>query len=179
MRDKNVRDKGCGDCRSINFAPVDKATIRRENTKTLKIMEATVTRSSVLTHVRRRMDWLGTRSPEERDYDRVSLSEADTALFHSFFDEAAMHAIDLCRNFLSSVSNTDEGLTLDVNLPAGIDVVNFTQTLETLLWTHVLGLWQEIVTPARAAATMAKQSSLSLKFQSLLYHNPAPKREAV
>lgn len=137
-----------------------------------------ISRSAILTQVSRRMDWLGTRSPEERDYDRVALSEADTALFHALFDEAAMHAVDLCRPFLSSVANTDEGLTLEVTLPAGIDTLSFSQTMENLLSTHVLGLWQEIVTPARGVATMAKMEAISLKVQSMLYHYQAPKRLA-
>ncbi len=138
-----------------------------------------ITRKSVFAQVARRTEWQGTRSPEDRDYDRLALSESDKSLFHSFFDEAAMHAIDICRPFLQRVGNTDESLSLTLSLAEESDPVGLEKTMENMLTSHVLGLWQEIVAPQRAAATFARRDDYSLKLQSIIYHHPAPKRSTI
>ncbi len=143
------------------------------------ITTITIPRKSVFAQVARRTEWQGTRSPEDRDYDRLALSESDKSLFHSFFDEAAMHAVDVCRPFLQRVGNTDESLTLTLTLPEGSDPVGLEKTMENMLTSHVLALWQEIVAPARSAATFARRDDYSLKLQSILYHHPAPKRSTI
>ncbi len=138
-----------------------------------------ITGKSVFAQVARRTEWQGTRSPEDRDYDRLALSESDKSLFHSFFDEAAMHAIDICRPFLQRVGNTDESLSLTLSLAEESDPVGLEKTMENMLTSHVLGLWQEIVAPQRAAATFARRDDYSLKLQSIIYHHPAPKRSTI
>ncbi len=135
----------------------------------------TIPRKSVFSQVARRTEWQGTRSPEDRDYERLALAESDKSLFHSFFDEAAMHAIDICRPFLQRASNTDESLSLTLSLPEGSDAAGLGKTMESMLTAHVLALWQEIVAPARSAATFARRDDYSLKLQSILYHHPAPR----
>ncbi len=137
-----------------------------------------IPRSAVFSQVARRTEWQGTRSPEDRDYERLTLSSSDKALFHSFFDEAAMHAIDLCRPFLQRVANTDEALTLTLRLTEGPDSDSLQKTLENLLTSHVLTLWQEIVSPARAAATLSRRDDYALKLQSILYYHPVPARKS-
>lgn len=141
-------------------------------------METTIEikRTTVFSQVARRTEWQGTRSPEDRDYDRLALSEADKALFHSFFDEAAMHAIDLCRPFLRRVANTDQALTLTMNVTEGPDTDSMAKTAENMLAAHVLGLWQEIVSPARAEAAFRRRDDYALKLQSILYYHPVPIR---
>ena len=136
----------------------------------------TIPRQSVFAQVARRTEWQGTRSPQDNDYDRLTLSEADKALFHSFFDEAAMHAIDLCRQFLHRISNTDESLSMTLMLREGIDTVSLEKTVESMLTSHVLALWQEIVSPQRSAGSFARRDEYACKLQSILYHHPAPKR---
>ncbi len=138
----------------------------------------TIARKSVFAQVARRTEWQGTRSPEGCDYDRLALSESDKSLFHSFFDEAAMHAVDICRPFLQRVGNTDESLTMTLSLAEGSDPAGLEKTMENMLISHVLGLWQEIVAPARSAATFARRDDYGLKLQSILYHHPAPRRGA-
>ncbi len=133
-----------------------------------------ITRKAVFAQVARRTEWQGTRSPEERDYERLTLSESDKTLFHAFFDEAAMHAIDLCRPFLQSVSNTDESLVMTLSLNNVCDPASLEKTTESMLTSHVLSLWQEIVSPQRAATTLARRDDYALKLQSILYHHPAP-----
>lgn len=135
-----------------------------------------IKRQEVFRQVARRMEWLGTRAPEDRDYERLALSESDKALFHSFFDEAAMHAIDLCRPFLKSASNTDESLSLTTTVDSSVVPSNLQSTVESILTAHVLGLWQEIVSPQRASSSFSKRDDAALKLQSILYHHPAPKR---
>ena len=135
-----------------------------------------IPRQSVFRQVARRMEWQGTRSPEDRDYERLTLSEADMALFHSFFDEASMQVIDISRLMLKCVSNTDEKLCLKFCLSDGTDSNQLSKTVENMLTSHVLGLWQEIVSPARASATFSRCDDYSLKLQSILYHHPAPIR---
>lgn len=144
-------------------------------------MEATlkITRQSVFTQVAKRTEWQGTRSPQDRDYDRLALSEADKSLFHSFFDEAAMHAIDICRPFLKSVANTDEALTMTISITDSTDTASLQKTTENMLTSHVLALWQEIVSPQRAATSFSRRDEYSCKLQSILYHHPAPKRNQV
>ncbi len=139
----------------------------------------TIPRKSVFAQVARRTEWQGTRSPEDRDYDRLALSESDKSLFHSFFDEAAMHAIDICRPFLQRAGNTDESLSLTLSLPEGSDPAGLEKTMESMLTSHVLGLWQEIVAPQRADGAFARRDDYSLKLQSILYHHPAPKRSTI
>ena len=141
-------------------------------------METTIIiqRESVFSQVSRRTEWQGTRSPENRDYDRLTLSEADLALFHSFFDEAAMHAIDICRPFLRRVANTDSALSMTINVTEGPDTGNLALTTENMLVSHVLGLWQEIVSPQRATTSFLRRDEYSLKLQSILYYHPAPQR---
>ena len=136
----------------------------------------TITRSSVFCKVARRTEWHGTRSPQDKDYDRLALSEADNALFHSFFDEAAMHAIDICRPFLKSASNTDEALRMALNVAAESDTSGLEKTMENMLTSHVLSLWQEIVAPGMPPATLTRRDDYALKLQSILYHHAAPKR---
>ena len=142
-------------------------------------METTVIipRNSIFRHVARRMEWTGTRSPEDSDYSRVALSEADRSLLHSFFDEAAMHAVDLCRPFLTSVANTDASLALALSLPDSTDLLTLKTTTENMMAAHVLALWQEIVCPARSSASYSKRDDYALKLQAILYHHPAPKRK--
>lgn len=144
-------------------------------------METTlkITRQSVFTQVARRTEWQGTRSPQDRDYDRLALSEADKSLFHSFFDEAAMHAIDICRQFLKSVANTDEALTMTISIADSTDTASLQKTTENMLTSHVLALWQEIVSPQRAATSFSRRDEYACKLQSILYHHPAPKRSQV
>lgn len=141
--------------------------------------EIEILRENVFAQVARRTEWQGTRAPEERDYERLALSESDKALFHSFFDEAAMHAVDICRPFLLKVANTDAGLSLTVNVTAGPDVESLPKTMESMVTAHVLGLWQEIVSPARAAATMLRRDDYALKLQSILYFHPKPIRTPI
>lgn len=135
-----------------------------------------IKRTDVFRQVARRTEWQGTRSPEERDYERLTLSESDMTLFHSFFDEAAMHAIDLCRPFLKSASNTDEALTMTVMVNDGTDSVNLKTTVENMLSSHALSLWQEIVSPQRAVGSLSRRDDYALKLESILYHHPVPKR---
>lgn len=133
-----------------------------------------IKREKVFAQVARRTEWQGTRSPGENDYGRLTLSEADKALFHSFFDEAAMHALDICRPFLTKAANTDEALTMTLTLPH--DAANLEQTAENMLTSHVLGLWQEIVSPQRSESTLRRRDEYTLKLQSIIYHHPAPVR---
>lgn len=141
-------------------------------------MEKTIeiTREAVFSQVAKRTEWQGARSPEDRDYDRLALSETDKSLFHSFFDEASMHAIDLCRPFLHRVANTDEALTLTLNVTEGPDIDSLAKTVENMLIAHVLGLWQEIVSPQRAASSFLRRDDYALKLQSILYFHPIPVR---
>ena len=133
-----------------------------------------IKRGSVFAQVARRTEWQGTRSPEDRDYERLALSESDKALFHSFFDEAAMHAIDICRPFLHRVANTDDALSLTISLTEGPDTGSVEKTMENMLTAHVLALWQEIVSPQRASTSFHRRDEYELKLQSILYFHPAP-----
>ena len=141
-------------------------------------METTIEikRETVFAQAARRTEWQGTRSPEDNDYARLTLSEADKALFHSFFDEAAMHAIDLCRPFLRRAANTDEALTLTLGVTEDPDTVSLGKTVESMLTAHVLGLWLEIVSPARSGTAFVRRDDYALKLQSILYHHPVPVR---
>lgn len=138
-----------------------------------------IRRNAVFSQVARRTEWQGTRSPQDNDYDRLALSESDKALFHSFFDEAAMHAIDVCRPFLLRVSNTDEALTIAMTVNDSTDTASLQKATENMLTSHVLALWQEIVSPQRSAATFTRRDDYACKLQSLLYHHPAPKRKTI
>lgn len=133
-----------------------------------------IKRATVFAQVARRTEWQGTRSPEQQDYERLTLSEADKALFHSFFDEAAMHVVDICRPFLRRVANTDEALSLTINVTEGPDIGGLAVTVENMLTAHVLALWQEIVSPSRAAGSFLRRDDYSLKLQSILYYHPVP-----
>lgn len=136
-----------------------------------------ITRESVYTQVGRRMEWEGTRGPLAHDeYGRISISGSDSTLLHSLFDEAAMHAVDIFRPFLSSVSNTDEALLLKVSLPDDADDSGLSMTVGNMLASHVLALWREIVNPERADAAYAKRDDYASKVQSILYHHRAPVR---
>lgn len=137
-----------------------------------------ITRKSVFVQVSRRTEWQGIRAPEDRDYASLALSESETSLFHSFFDEAAMHAIDLCRPFLQRAENTDESLVMTLTLTNGCDPTGLEKTTENMLTSHVLALWQEILAPQSAAATFARRDDYAIKMQSILYHHPAPARIA-
>ncbi len=133
-------------------------------------MQTTITipRQTVFNQVARRTEWQGTRSPQDNDYDRLALSESDKALFHSFFDEAAMHAIDICRPFLKKVANTDEALSMTLTLQEGSDTASLSKACESMLTSHVLALWQEIVSPQRSAATFLRRDDYALKLQPIL-----------
>ncbi len=140
-------------------------------------LSITIPREGVFRQVARRTEWQGTRSPQDNDYDRLALSEGDKALFHSFFDEAAMHVIDICRPFLKSVSNTDEALELQLTVNSDADHGSMAKTMENMLVSHVLALWQEIVAPGQAATSFSRRDDYSSKIQSILYHHPAPQRQ--
>lgn len=141
-------------------------------------MEKTISilRESVFRQVSRRMEWTGTRSPEDNDYGRLALSETDKNLFHPFFDEAAMHAVDICRPFLKSVSNTDESLTMTLGMNEEAGLESPAPVVESMITQHVLALWQEIVSPGRAAGAYAKRDDYAWKLQGILYHRQAPSR---
>lgn len=136
-----------------------------------------ITRESIFGRVRRRMEWEGTRSPLGEDaYGRVSVSEADRSLFHSFFDEAAMYAMDLCRPFLSSVSNTDDALSLRITLPDDTEDSGLSMAVGNMMASHVLAQWQEIVSPDRAQANFSRRDDYAGKTLAILYHHKAPRR---
>ena len=136
-----------------------------------------ITRESVFRSVARRMEWVGTRSPQEgTDYSRVSLSEADRSLFHSLFDEAAMQCVDICRPFLKSVANTDESLSMTLSVTAGAEYHSLQMTIGALLSAHVLAQWQDIVSPERSASSYARMEDCTSKILAILYHHPAPAR---
>lgn len=139
--------------------------------------EIKTTRDSIFKGVARRMEWEGTRSPLEQDiYGRVSVSDADRTLFQSLFDEAAMHAIDICRPFLISSSNTDEALRMRISLPADSFTEELQLAIDNMLTTHVLAQWQEIVSPGRAATSYSRRDDYAAKILSILYHHRAPRR---
>lgn len=147
--------------------------------KNCKIMETTIeiTRETVFRQVARRMEWTGTRSPKENDYSRLAMSDADKNLYQSLFDEAAMHAIDICRPFLKSVSNTDESLRMKLRVNEETDTETLGGTAANMIAHHVLALWQEIVAPDRAAGAYSKRDDYGSKLQGMLYHQRAPRRE--
>ena len=139
--------------------------------------EIKISRDSIFKGVSRRMEWEGTRSPLEQDnYGRVSVSEADRSLFQSLFDEAAMHTIDLCRPFMKSVANTDDSLAMTIVIPGDADDTGLPMAMANMMTSHVLAQWQEIVSPARAAASYAKRDDYAAKLLSILYHHRAPRR---
>ena len=146
-------------------------------------METTITttRERVFRLVARRMEWQGTRSGKDSDlYGRIAISEADNSLLHNLFDEASMHAIDICRPFLISVSNTENALTLRLSPNACRDEAaeaTLGSAITGMLAAHVLAQWQEIVSPERAAASYSKRDDYASKVQSILYHHPAPVRQ--
>lgn len=146
----------------------------------MKTITITTSRQRVFDRVARQMDWQGTRSAEGTEsYERVSLSESDSALLHSFFDEAAMHAIDLCRPFLQSVKNTDDSLTLSIALSDHSDESvreSLNPIMYNLLSVHVLRQWLEIVDPARVEGCAGKLREADSRLLSALYHHPAPVR---
>lgn len=137
-----------------------------------------ITREYVFRQVARRMEWEGTRSPLEDDsYGRVSVSESDRSLLHGLFDEAAMHAIDIFRPFLLSASNTDEALTLHIDLPTDAEEEGITIATGNMVTAHVLALWQEIVSPARAGSSYERRDDYAGKIHANLYHHRAPRRQ--
>ena len=138
-------------------------------------METTVaiTRAAVFQGVAQRMEWEGDKDGSQ---DLLSVSERDRSLFHSLFDEAAMHAIDICRPFLTSASNTDETLTLNLTLSKDAMAEDLPMSLQTMLTTHIVALWQEMVNPARADLAAKKKDAATSKIQAILYHHPAPRR---
>ncbi len=136
-----------------------------------------IRRDKVFATASRRMAWVGTRGREESpDYERVVPDEADHALLHTFFDDAAMRVIDLCRPFLERVSNTDEALTLRLARGAGPDEEQLCNALEQMLEAYLLGEWQEIVCPQRAATAFARSDEAAAKAAAILYHHRAPVR---
>lgn len=141
-------------------------------------METTVeiTRKDVFQGVAQRMEWEG---DNDGNQDLLSVSQRDRSLFHSLFDEAAMHAIDICRPFLMSASNTDTSLTLSLSLSKDAKAEDLPMALQTMLTTHIVALWQEMVNPARAEATAKKKDAATSKVMAILYHHPAPKRKII
>jgi len=139
--------------------------------------ELKITREDIFRKVASRMEWEGTRNPiEGNDYGRVSVGESDRSLLHSLFDEAAMHAMDLCRPFLASASNSDESLTMKISIPPGQDSESLRMAVDNMMTTHVLAQWQDIVIPPRAQASFAKRDDYAGKVLAMLYHHPVPKR---
>lgn len=144
--------------------------------------QISVRREDVFAQVARRMEWEGTRSPLEKDaYGRVSVSEADRSLLHSLFDEAAMQAIDVCRPFLTSVANTDESLTLNLNLSDSLTqeiADSLAPAMAGMICGSVLAQWMEIVCPDRVGAAMRRQDESRGKVLAILYHHQAPTRRS-
>lgn len=147
----------------------------------MKTISISIPRESVFQRVARQMDWEGTRGESgDSQYSRLAISESDRSLLHSFFDEAAMHAIDLCRPMLKSIANTDESLTLTLALSDDADsAVSATlrPILFNMLTAKVLVQWQEIVSPEKAEQTERRRADSESKFQAAIYHHPAPVRK--
>lgn len=139
--------------------------------------EIKIRRDDVFRKVTSRMEWEGTRNPTEgNDYGRVSVGECDRSLLHSLFDEAAMHALDLCRPFLTSALNSDESLTMRMSIPEGQDMESLQMAVDNMMICHVLAQWQDIVIPQRAQATFEKKEDYAGKVLAMLYYHSAPKR---
>lgn len=136
------------------------------------------TRAAIFKGVACRMEWEGIRNPtDENACDIGSITEADRSLFHSLFDEAAMHAIDICRHFLTSASNTDDALTLCLDLSRDAKADDLPMAMENMMTNHILTLWQEMVNPDRADTSAKKREASTSKILSILYHHSAPKRK--
>lgn len=148
----------------------------------MKTINITTTREAVFARVARQMDWHGTRGAEGTEaYGRVAISEGDRSLLHSFFDEAAMHAIDICRPFLQKVTNTDEALTLRLGISDATDATAeaaLEANLFNLMTVHVLRQWLEIVSPDRLESCASKIREADSRLTGALYHHPAPVRTA-
>lgn len=138
-------------------------------------METTVeiTRKTVFQGVAQRMEWEG---DNDGNQDLLSVSQRDRSLFHSLFDEAAMHAIDICRPFLMSATNTDTSITLNLSLSKDSIAEDLPMAMQTMLTTHIVALWQEMVNPARAETAAKKKDADTSKILAILYHHPAPRR---
>lgn len=148
----------------------------------MKTISIVIRRDDVFQRVARQMDWEGLRGLRgESDYGRVAINPADRALLHSFFDEAAMNAIDLCRPFLKSVSNSEEALTLTLSLSDDADSA-LSETLRpavfNMLAAKVTVMWQEIVIPEKTLSSREKQSEAESSISAILYHHPRPVRLA-
>lgn len=140
-------------------------------------MHFSISRQEVFQQTSRRMAWVGTRSEgSDNDFDRVSLSDADYALLHSLFDDAAMLAMDLCRPFLTAAANTDEMLSLSLSLREHQDADQLRLALSQMIEAHILGQWQEIVAPSRAPGAFARSDMAARKAAAILYHHRAPVR---
>lgn len=139
-------------------------------------------RQAVFERMARQMAWQGARGPAGAEsYGRVAISEADASLLHSFFDEAAMHAIDLCRPFLQGVKNTDDSLYLTLALSDHTDesvAESLNPIIFNLLSVCMLRQWMEIVDPERMGGCVAKLREADSKLLGALYHHPAPVRNA-
>ena len=134
-------------------------------------------RDGVFRAVARRMEWEGTRCPLVEDgYGRVSVRDADRALLHSFFDEAAMHVMDVCRPFLMGAVNDDEGLRLRMECSVAVDGAELQMAVDNMLVADVLAQWQEIVSPGRAGSSGRRRDECGLMVQSMLYHHRRPVR---
>lgn len=146
----------------------------------MKTITITASRQSVFERVSRQMAWQGTRSADGAEsYGRIALSESDTTLLHSFFDEAAMHAIDICRPFLRAVANTDDSLRLTLGMSDSTEndtERNLNSILGNLLAVHVLRQWLEIVSPEKTESCGAKIRDADSRLVAALYHHPAPVR---
>lgn len=146
----------------------------------MKTTIITASRQKVFERVARQMDWLGLRGSESaEEYGRVAISEADTVLLHSFFDEAAMHAIDICRPFLQSVRNTDDSLELTLTVSDHCDQSmrdGLAPILFNLLSMHVLRQWLEIVDSGRTEGCASRLRDADTKLLGALYHHTAPVR---
>lgn len=129
------------------------------------------------------MEWEGTRSPLEKDaYGRVAVAVADFSLLHSLFDEAAMQSVDICRPFLLSVVNSDEALTLKMNLSdSGNSEISASlqAAVFNMMSASVLVQWMEIVCPDRVGRMQSRCDDCKSKLLAILYHHPAPVRRKV
>lgn len=112
----------------------------------MKDLIVSVPKREVYNEVSQESAYVGAKSEKEDDYDRVSATQEDNALFEGYWAEASSAVTDLLKRFVVSVSGTNSGVNLDDDYTATLSMPeNFNDALKDSIETSLYKFFSNFI----------------------------------
>ena len=146
-----------------------------------------VNKIAVYENVAEASAYVGSKSDNDKDFDKVSSVDEDRALFEGFWVEASDVATNVFRPFLESVSgntsdnglHTSENYSVTLNAPDNFDD-NVTESMKTSLFSYfaayIKSKWFAVVKEDKEKEYAATANLMLEDVKQKMYNRKKPKR---